>query len=127
MSACVAAVPGCEDCATYPLRPHPHECDDLCRLDAEFAADPEYHRLRHEPVRCEGCRAVLDDRKGTDRMVQRLCPEGCCRQWCCPDCGAEWASDGPVGCPACSPISWFGRGVAAGYRLWRRLLPARQR
>lgn len=117
---CIAIMPGCTDCAEQ-VRDH-DECDDLCSFSGEQRrASESYHRLIHEPIRCAGCGAVLDDRKGNDRMVTKLCPKGYCRLWCCPDCGEEWASNGPVGCPSCSPISWWGRLTIAAYGWWLRL------
>lgn len=105
MSTCVAIVPGCKDCADQVGRGE-HVCDDLCSFDGEQKrASEEYHRVRHDPRRCVGCGSILNDRKGNDRAVAKPCPEGCCRRWCCPDCDATYASDGPVGCPSCSPIS----------------------
>lgn len=59
-------------------------------------------------IHCEKCRALIIG-EGEDRTAIKPCPEGCCRLWCCPDCGEEWASDGPVGCPSCDPISRWSR------------------
>lgn len=107
---CLDMVPGCTDCeaeASHRLvdRLGDHDCDDLCRWSGQAKRDdPEFHRLTHQPQTREGCAALIDDKRGNDRTVIKWCPEGSCRLWCCPDCGEDYASDGPVGCPSCFPI-----------------------
>jgi hypothetical protein len=105
-STCIAIVLGCPDCLAESGRftTLHGDCDDLCDMARRMKQDPETHRFIHEPQRCNSCHVVLDDKRGNDRTVTRPCANGTCRIWACPDCGAEVASDGPVGCPVCSPI-----------------------
>lgn len=103
MTTCIAIIPGCEPCAAGPGRGE-HECDDLCRMIREFCEEPAQHTAWHEPRRCNQCTAVIDDKRGNDRSMKRRCANGTCRIWACPDCDAEVAGDGPVGCPVCSPV-----------------------
>lgn len=124
MADCLATVPGCRDCADYPWRAadvHPGQCDDLCRMAGEsMRSDEGMHRFYHDPVCCEKCGAVLDDRRGNDHAVARLCPERTCTHWCCPGCGHSFSSAGPVGCPECSPVGWLGLAWARVTAPWRR-------
>lgn len=108
---CVATVPGCPTCAERPWRARgeAHTCDDLCRFSGEqMRADEELHQIMHRPVTCHRCDAVLNDRRGNDFTLAELCPERTCRRYLCPGCGDLYGSDGPVGCPECSPVGWLG-------------------
>lgn len=104
---CLDTIAGCADClAEEPFqRAGGHECDDMCRFFGDQKRDdPEFHRLSHRPTTCQHCGAVLDDHRGNDRIKARPCANGTCLVWYCPDCDGEWGSDGPLGCPVCSPV-----------------------
>lgn len=107
----VESVKGCPWCAAeeaYKLSIG-HSCGESTEKYTSFCdlirkareQDSEFHRLSHEPNRCEGCGAVLDDRRGLDRHGHRLCESGLCDQWFCPDCNETTSSAGPIDCPTC--------------------------
>jgi hypothetical protein len=102
-------VPGCADCLAEAERHGPHDCVSqsgfrtTCQIYGErHRMDPELHRRWHEPMRCERCAMVLDDRRGHSFWVVGPCARGTCDVWSCPNCGAEWMSAGEIGCPACN-------------------------
>lgn len=106
-TACLDVLPDCPDCVAEALdsRGGRHVCDYLCDLSGRQKRDSaEFHARVHQPTTCRHCSVVLDDHRGTDRIKTRPCPTGTCRVWYCPDCDGEWGSDGPLGCPVCSPV-----------------------
>lgn len=108
---CLATVGGCAQCAEHPWRGGPHTCDDLCSTTGEaMRRDPAMHAYLHAPVRCHGCGALLDDRRGNDRVVSVRCPADRCWRWCCPDCGRIMGEDRALACTQCNPPpGWLGR------------------
>lgn len=53
------------------------------------------------PATCEQCGREIQH----ETMDYRTCRVDLCMVVLCP-CGREFASFGPVGCPACSPYRW---------------------
>jgi hypothetical protein len=108
----VESIEGCEDCAAEAAweRSQGHDCGKssprwktLCewirdqRLESE-----EGHRLSHQPVRCENCDAVLNDRRGYWAYVHGRCASDLCEEWRCVRCKTVETSVGPIDCPTCS-------------------------
>lgn len=111
---CIALIEGCPGCEkeNWFLESIGHECGQstqrystLCEISRKARRrSEEFHRLVHEPLRCEDCGAVLNDHLGNVREKVRMCRAGCCHEWYCPDCGVTQSSDGPVECPACGSL-----------------------
>jgi phage FluMu protein Com len=129
---CIASVEGCPDCEIEDdwKRIRGHRCGESsdrwstwCELDRETRlARPEYHRLIHEPVRCDNCKKILSDRGGQYLEKTRMCRSGFCQEWYCPFCDAVQSSAGPVDCPSCGFVR---RPV--GVRRMRRAYRRRRR
>lgn len=119
---CIAIVDGCVDCARSYNRDHAaSECDDLCRYKHDrFAATPELHDAYHQAQRCRKCGIWC---AGREAMTK--CPAGSCAIFSCPDCGEFRGSNGPIGCPHCSPVGWLGYLMSLPLRLWARIRGAR--
>jgi hypothetical protein len=131
---CVGLIEGCGLCEAEGafLEEQGHECGEhdprwstLCEIERESRQrSPEYHRLSHLSIRCEGCKAVLKDKLGLDRILTRLCASQCCTEWYCPDCGEEWSSAGPVNCPTCGSYAQYRhdrlRAIRRQYGVSRR-------
>jgi hypothetical protein len=133
VAVCRELVDGCPDCqaeAEFKLS-FGHECGEdgtrfisLCTVfGKQRRKDAEFHRLSHQPVCCEKCGTKLRDNVGYDVIVVKPCPSGQCRRWCCPDCGDEWASDGPVDCWSCGSyrdpqLSRIRRAYRRRRRFW---------
>lgn len=112
MSVCLELVEGCSDCEREAVYKESigHECGEphpristMCQTWGKMRRkDEQFHRLSHEPERCEGCRAILNDKLGYNVIGTGVCRSGCCSQWHCPYCRRVVASAGPVTCPSCS-------------------------
>lgn len=106
---CQELIDGCEDCcrqAQYVASLTPkHECDQLCSVRRRFRSeDEEFHRISHEPHRCEYCSQILSDKLGQNFTLVRRCSSGYCTQWACPKCRKTASSEGPVTCPTCGSL-----------------------
>lgn len=129
---CIALIEGCPDCDREDEcnQKREHQCGDphsgwftLCEVERDLRAkSEEFHRLRHEPIRCPECQEVLDDRRGTDSTRVRACRAGCCTEWFCGACGAVQASAGPIDCPSCGHLAHTRRlsRMRRRYRARRR-------
>ncbi len=112
MVECLEVIEGCDRCQAEADYRGPHQCHSdskmyvtMCEVAGRMKRKSEsFHQLTHEPSVCDKCKTKLFDKLGFDATVTKWCREGYCRLICCPECGWQWASDGPVGCPACSPF-----------------------
>ncbi len=124
---CLESVPGCADCQAEANYRGPHRCSSdsekyftMCEVfGRQKRKNERFHRLTHEPSRCQKCDKVVRDNVGYDVLKMRACKAGYCREAHCPYCDALWSSDGPVACPACG--SW-GRDprISRMHRKYRR-------
>lgn len=124
-------IEGCPDCVAEGafLESLGHQCgpsdlrdySTLCEIEREARRNSEeFHRLSHEPIRCEDCGVVLNDHLGTTRERVRPCKAGWCNEWYCPDCGMTQSSSGPVECPSCGSFgSVTRRRIARMHRKYR--------
>lgn len=112
---CDALVVGCSDCAAEQvyLDSIGHDCrrvrdnrfHTMCEVRGEARRNSEqFHRLSHEPERCERCDRPINDRLGMNNTVQRVCPANQCVFVDCKFCGYSTSSFGPVDCPYCGSL-----------------------
>lgn len=125
---CNALVAGCGDCEAEQAYKNAigHECgpqsehfSTLCEVWGESRRnDAEFHRISHEPERCEVCNAPVSDQLGLDNTVRRLCPAKLCVHVECAFCGAGTVSFGPIDCPYCGSLGRHPR-IARMRHLYR--------
>lgn len=114
MTACLADVAGCAQCAASNWRGR-HTCDDLCATAGQAKRDdPEIHRLAHTRPMCPiGCGTPLTDAYGRITVIRVACGYGRCVLVFCPGCRRDIGSDGPADCLC---LTRAGHGTRAEFR-----------
>jgi DNA-directed RNA polymerase subunit RPC12/RpoP len=105
VTVCQEVVEGCPDCEAEAAFKGDHLCDDMCRFWGKQKRNgDEFHRLTHEPERCEDCGGIVSDKRGYRAFDVRACKAGYCTEWYCTHCGATTSSSGPMECPTCGSL-----------------------
>lgn len=114
MIGCVGLVEGCPQCQLEQeyLDSKGHTCGQsgeyfsaLCEITGEARRnDLEFHRLSHEPERCERCQEPIWDKVGLNGLGLRPCPSRLCWENYCVVCGFVNSSFGPLDCPTCGSL-----------------------
>lgn len=84
--------------------PHP-QLYSLCEVSGEARRrSEEFHRLSHEPERCEECHEPVWNKIGLNGLIVRPCPSRLCWEYRCAVCGYLNSSFGPLDCPTCGSL-----------------------